>query len=106
MLAVEQICGRNLVLDYEVKAIDGKVKSTKLLEWSLESEKDAQKRHLDDEEFTLQIDRSLAKHRALKSQWYYPILKETYNPFIFFFRITVQAICNALVRWSYHWTGV
>jgi hypothetical protein len=106
MLAVEQICGRNLVLDYEVKAIDGKVKSTKLLEWSLESEKDAQKRHLDDEEFTLQIDRSIAKHRALKSQWYYPILKETYNPFIFFFRITVQAICNALVRWSYRWTGV
>jgi len=106
MLAVEQIGGRNLTLDYEVKAIDGKVKSTKLLEWSLESKKDAQKRKQDDDEFLLQMDKSIAKHRELKSKWYYPILKETYNPFIFFSRLTVQAACNSIVRWSYRWTGV
>jgi hypothetical protein len=84
MLAVEKIDGRSLALDYEVKVIDGKVKSTKLLEWSLESKKDAQKRKQDDDEFLLQMDRSIAKHRELKSRWYYPIIKETYNPFIFF----------------------
>jgi len=106
MLAVEKIDGRSLALDYEVKVIDGKVKSTKLLEWSLESKKDAQKRKQDDDEFLLQMDRSIAKHRELKSRWYYPIIKETYNPFIFFLRITVQAICNALIRWSYRWSGV
>jgi hypothetical protein len=106
MLAVEEIGGRRLFLDYEVKAIDGKVKSTKLLEFSLESEKDAQKRKQDDKEFVLQTDRVMAKHRELKSKWYYPILKETYNPFIFFSRLTVQAACNSIVRWSYRWTGV
>lgn len=106
MLAVELIDGRSLVLDYEVKAIDGKVKSTKLLEWSIEPRKDAQKRQQNDEEFKLQTDKAMAKHRAFKSQWYYPIIKETYNPFIFFLRITVQAICNALIRWSYRWRGV
>ena len=106
MLAVEEIGGRRLFLDYEVKAIDGKVKSTKLLEFSLESEKDAQKRKQDDKEFVLQTDRVMAKHRELKSKWYYPILKETYNPFIFFSRLTIQAACNSIVRWSYRWTGV
>ena len=106
ILAVEQIGGRNLVLNYEVKVIDGKIKSTKLLEWSLEAEKDAQKRRSDNEEFTLQIDRTFAKRRALRSKWYYPIIKEIYNPFIFFSRLAVQYICNALIRWSYRWLSV
>ena len=106
MLAVEKIDGRSLALDYEVKVIDGKVKSTKLLEWSLESKEDAQKRKQDDDEFLLQMDKSIAKHRELKSKWYYPILKETYNPFIFFSRLTAQSICNSIIRWSYRWTGV
>ena len=106
MLAVEEISGRNLTLDYEVKVIDGKVKSTKLLKWSLESEKDARERKQDSDEFLLQMDRSIAKHRELKSKWYYPILKETYNPFIFFSRLIAQAICNSIIRWSYRWTGV
>ena len=106
MLAVEEVGGRSLLLDYEVTVIDGKVKSTKLLEWSLESEEDAQKRKQDNDEFVLQTDRALAKHRELKSKWYYPVLKETYNPFIFFSRLTAQTICNSIIRWSYRWTGV
>jgi hypothetical protein len=106
MLAVEDIGGRSLTLDYEVKVIDGKVKSTKLLEWSLESEKDAQKRKQDNDEFLLQMDKSINKHRELRSKWYYPVLKETYNPFIFFSRLTVQVICNSVIRWSYRWHGV
>jgi len=106
MLAVEDIGGRSLTLDYEVKVIDGKVKSTKLLVWSLESEKDAQKRKQDNDEFLLQMDKTINKRRELRSKWYYPILKETYNPFIFFSRLAVQSTCNALIRWSYRWLGV
>jgi hypothetical protein len=106
MLAVEDIGGRSLTLDYEVKVIDGKVKSTKLLEWSLESEKDAQKRKQDNDEFLLQMDKTINKRRELRSKWYYPIIKETYNPFIFFSRLAVQSICNTLVRWSYRWLSV
>ena len=106
MLAVEEVGGRNLVLDYEVKVIDGKVKSTKLIEWSLESEKDALKRKQDNDEFLLQTDKEFAKRRELRSKWYYSILRETYNPFIFFSRLAVQALCNALIRCSYRWYGV
>jgi len=106
MLAVEDIGGRSLTLDYEVKVIDGKVKSTKLLEWSLESEKDAQKRKQGNDEFLLQMDKTINKRRELRSKWYYPIIKETYNPFIFFSRLAVQSICNTLVRWSYRWLSV
>jgi hypothetical protein len=106
MLAVEEVGGRNLVLDYEVRVIDGKVKSTKLLEWSLESEKDAQKRKQDNDEFLLQMDKTINKRRELRSKWYYPIIKETYNPFIYFSRLIAQAICNSIIRWSYRWTGV
>ena len=106
MLAVEEVGGRSLVLDYDVKVIDGKVKSTKLVEWSLESEKDAQKRKQDNDEFVLQTDKKFAKRRELRSKWYYSILRETYNPFIFFTRLIVQSLCNALIRWSYRWYGV
>ena len=106
MLAVEEVGGRSLVLDYDVKVIDGKVKSTKLVEWSLESEKDAQKRKQDNDEFVLQTDKKFAKRRELRSKWYYSILRETYNPFIFFSRLIVQSLCNALIRWSYRWYGV
>jgi len=106
MLAVEDIGGRSLTLDYEVKVIDGKVKSTKLLEWSLESEEDAQKRKQDNDEFLLQMDKTINKRRELRSKWYYPIIKETYNPCIYFSRLIAQAICNSIIRWSYRWTGV
>lgn len=106
MLAVEEIDGRSLTLDYEVKVIDGKVKSTKLLEWSLESEKDAQKRKQDDAKFKKNMEISFAARRAFQSKWYYPILKETVNPAIFFTRILVQKACNKIITWSYRWHGV
>jgi len=106
MLSVDEIGGRSLSLDYEVKAVEGKVKSVKLFKWELESEKEAAKRHKRDSEFKQKMDESFAKHRKFRSNWYYPILKEIYNPAVFFTKISLQAICNALIRWSYRWHGV
>jgi hypothetical protein len=106
MLAIEDINGRRLMLDYEVKIIDGKVKSTKLLEWSIESEEDTLKRQQDDMEFKKNMELSFAARRSFQSKWYYPVLKETVNPAVFFARILVQKACNKIVTWSYRWHGV
>jgi len=106
MLSYDEIGGRYLTLDYEVKVIEGKVKSVKLLRWDIESEKQALQRRKSDEEFKLKMDESFLRRKEFQARWYYPILKEIYNPSVFFFRITVQAICNALIKKSYHWTGV
>ena len=106
MLSYDEIGGRNLTLDYEVKTESGKVKSIKLLRWELESQADANKRHKSDAEFKAKMDESFKKNKEFKSKWYYPILRETYTPLVFFVRLSVQAICNKLIRWSYRWSGV
>jgi len=106
MLAVEEVGGRSLVLDYVVKVVDGKVKSVKLGEWSIESEEKANQRHKDDAEFKKNMEISFAARRSFQSKWYYPVLKEIVNPVIFLIRILVQKICNKIVTWSYSWHGV
>jgi len=106
MLSYDEVGGRYISLDYEVKAVEGKVKSIKLLEWSIESEKESLNRHKENKMFNEKRDASFAKRKAFQSKWYYPILKEVYNPFLFFSKLVVQNICNILVRWSYRWTGV
>lgn len=106
MLSFDEVGGKYLTLDYEVKVVEGKVKSIKLLRWEIESDKDSKQRHKDNEEFKNNAAKELKARNELHSKWYYSIIKETYNPFIFFSRLTVQAICNVLVRWSYRWTGV
>lgn len=106
MLSYDEIGGRNLSLDYEVKVIEGKVKSIKLAECNLESVKDAEQRHKEDLEFKAKMEESFRKNNEFKSKWYYPILRETVNPTIFFSRIIVQAVCNLLIKWSYRWHGV
>jgi len=106
MLSYDEIGGRYVSLDYEVKAVEGKVKSVKLLEWSIESEKESLNRHKENKIFDEKRDASFAKRREFHSKWYYPLIKEIYNPFLFFSRKAVQSICNTLVKWSYRWTGV
>jgi len=106
MLSYDEVGGRYISLDYEVKAIEGKVKSVKLLEWSIESEKESLNRHKENKLFDEKRDASFAKRREFQSRWYYPVIREIYNPFLFFTKLAVQNICNTLVRWSYRWTGV
>ena len=106
MLSYEEVGGRNLSLDYEVKVVEGKVKSVKLLSWELESVKEASERKKSDLEFKAKMDESFRKNNEFKSKWYYPVLRETINPLIFFTRIFVQAFCHLLIKWSYRWHGV
>lgn len=102
----KEVAGRYVDVRYTVKAIHGKVASIKLNEWSIESEKEASVRKKNDENFKIKMDETIAQRNSFHSKWYYPVIKETYNPLVFFFKITVQHICNKLVAWSYRWTGV
>ena len=106
MLSLDEVNGKYLTLDYEVKVVEGKVKSTKLLRWEIESDKDAEQRHKDNDEFKLKASQEIKKNRIFKAKWYYPVLRETYNPLVFFSRIAIQAACNAIVKWTYRWHGV
>ena len=102
----DQVGGRYIDLEYEIKAIDGKVKSTKLIRSSIESEQSSANRKQQDIEFKAKWEQEIAQRKELHSQWYYPIIKEIYNPFVFFTRLAVQKICNKIITCSYRWTGV
>jgi hypothetical protein len=106
MYTYTEVAGRYLNISYNVTAADGKIKSIKLGEWGIESEEKANERHVDDAEFKKNMEISFAARRAFQSKWYYPILKETVNPAIFFARILVQKACNKIITWSYRWHGV
>ena len=106
MYCSEQVNGRYLSIDYTVTVIKGKVKSIVYLKHDLESEKTAKARHDEDTQFTLKMDKSFAAHRLLKSRWYYPVLKETWNPTIFFTKLLVQKICAKIINCTHRWYGV
>jgi len=102
----DEIGGRYVELEYQIKAVDGKVKSAKLIKSSIESEQSSLDRKQRDIEFKAKMDQEIIQRKELHSQWYYPIIKEIYNPFVFFLRLAVQKICNKIVTWSYRWTGI
>jgi hypothetical protein len=106
MYGGEQIAGRYLSIEYTVTVIKGKVKSIVYLKHDLESEKAAKTRNALDAQFTLKMDANINAYRQLKSRWYYPVLKETLNPVIFFAKLLVQKLCSKVVTWSYRWHGV
>jgi hypothetical protein len=106
MYGGEQIAGRYLSIEYTVTVVKGKVKSIVYLKHDLESEKHAKARNAQDAQFTLKMDASINAYRQLKSRWYYPVLKETLNPAIFFTRLLVQKICGKVMHCSSRWHGV
>jgi hypothetical protein len=106
MYCGEQIAGRYLSIDYKVTVVKGKVKSIVYMQHDLESEKAAKARNAQSARFTLKMEQDFAAHRQLKSRWYYPVLRETVNPAIFFTRLLVQKICGKVMHYSSRWHGV
>ena len=106
MYCSEQVAGRYLSIDFTVTVIKGKVKSIVYLKHDLESEKDAKHRSALDAQFTVRMNQNFAAHKQLRSRWYYPLLKETMNPAIFFTRLLLQKVCSKIITWSHRWHGV
>ena len=101
-----EVLSRYVDVTLEVKAVDGKVQKISLKDSSIESLKDSKERIQRQKQFEANLAQSLAKNKEFKSKWYYPIIKETYNPFVFFATKLAQALCNYILKLTYRWRGV
>lgn len=101
-----ELQGRYVDVEYSASVINGKVKAVRLVKSNLEPEAVARKRKANDVAFFNKLQEDSAKRAIFTSKWYYPILRETYNPVVFFAKLFVQWACNKIVLWSYKWHGV
>lgn len=102
----DNIAGRHVSLDYLITATNGKVTRAKLISWEIESELSAAKREKADAVWKARFDEEARVHAEFRSKWYYPILKETYNPFVFFSKKIIISICNRIMRATNFWSGI
>lgn len=100
------INGRYLDVEYKAEAVNGKVKSVILLKSELESEADSRKRRAANEEFDKKMIATVEARRRFVEKWYYPLLKEVYNPFVFFGKKAIQYFCTKLINWTYRWHSI
>lgn len=101
-----EINKRYVSLDYSLKFVDGVLKSHSLNNWEIEDEEKANVRHKENDAFKIKMDENFARRKEFTSNWYYPVLKEIYNPIVFFGKMAVQHICNKIITWSYRWNGI
>ena len=101
-----EIVNRYIDVGFEVTAVKGKVVKISLSNAKIEPEKDARARHKNNEEFDKKMASDFEKRRIFKSKWYYPVLKEVYNPFVFFSSKAIQGICSWIIKQTYRWHGV
>lgn len=104
--AYYEVGGRYISLDYQVIAVDGKCKKINLTGCEIETEQKAKERRDNDAIWVRQIKEDSAKRREFHAKWYYPALKELYNPFVFFSKRAIQKICNSIVNLTFKWHGV
>jgi len=97
----EEIGGKYVEIELEITVIKGKVEKIKHIKSSIESDKEAKNRRERDEEFKQEIASSEAFYDKLHSSWYYPIIREIYNPLAFFSQKILHSLGNSLVRISF-----
>ena len=102
----EEIAGRYLDIEYKAQAVAGKVKKIELVKYEIESVAAANKRKADREVFDKKMQESFEARKRFTATWYYPVLREVYNPIVFAARSTVQWVCQKIITWSYRWRGV
>lgn len=102
----DEVNGRYVEVDYCAKVIDGKIKSITLVKAELEPENAAKKRVAERIQFDKKLEESFKLRRDFISKWYYPVLREIYNPFILFSRLSVQWLCNRILKATYKWHGI
>lgn len=102
----EQVGGRYIELSYDVQIVNGKVKKITLKRSEVESVKEAEERKARNEEWDINMKKKFEARNKFVSKWYYPFIKETYNPTIFFLRLALQGIASKLTKLSYRLNGV
>ena len=106
MYSYKEISERYLDISFEVKIVNGKVKSITQTSATIESILEAKKRKARNQEFENNMKEQFVRHNEFVSKWYYPILKETINPLLFFTRLAIQNICQKIISWTYCWKSL
>ena len=101
-----EIASRMVEIEYELKIVEGKVKSHKLIKFDLESKADSINRIEEKKKQDKEFDDMLEKRRIFKSKWYYPLVRETYNPFVYFTSLAVRKLCEKITSRINRWHGV
>lgn len=101
-----EINGRYVEASFNIEAIKGRVNKIKLNQCSLEPLKEANLRKAEDKIFKEKLALTFEKNKEFKARWYYPVLKELYNPLVFFASKSIQAVCNYIVKQTHRWHGV
>lgn len=101
-----EIDNRSVWIEATLVSNNGKIVSIKTDKIEIESVKDSIERKKQDNIFKQNMEKAFEKRRLFTSKWYYPLLKEIYNPFVFFSSKLVQYVCNKLVTLSYRWHGI
>lgn len=101
-----EIDNRSVWIEATLVSNNGKIVSIKTNKIEIESVKDSIERKKHDNIFKQNMEKAFAKRRLFTSKWYYPLLKEIYNPFVFFSSKLIQYVCNKLVTLSYRWHGI
>jgi len=99
----EEIGGGYVSLDYQITVNNGKVTKAVLTDWKIESEKEAYRRKKRDQEWKQQTDKEYERQQTFRAKWYYPALRETYNPVVFFGQKLLRLAGNSLIKLSLHW---
>jgi hypothetical protein len=98
-----EIGGRYVELEYELKIIDGKVKSHKLLQFTLEDKKEAQQRKEQRAELDAKWDLEHAQRRAFQAKWYYPVFREVVNPLIYLAGALTRRLAEKISSNTHRW---
>jgi len=104
--SLDEINERYLELDLNVTAVNGKATKIDLVKSSIESESKSRERHKNDQEFQLKMQKNFEARRKFTSKWYYPILKEVYNPVVFFTRESLNFLIGKLNIVLIRWRGI
>ena len=102
----KEINQRYLDISFKVKIVEGKVKSIKQHTATIESIAESRKRKARNQEFDTNMQKQFARRKEFISKWYYPALKEIWNPAVFFTRLIIQKICQRIISWTYRWKSI
>jgi hypothetical protein len=98
-----EIGGRYVELEYELKIVDGKVKSHKLLQFNLEDEKEANERREQSAQRDKEWDLVHARRRDFQSRWYYPLFREVVNPLIYLAASLTRKLAEKVSSNTHRW---
>lgn len=100
--AYDLVGDRYMSLEYELKIVDGQLVSHQQLMLEYETDQQVKERYEREKQQDEKLNRLSQQRKKLLKQWYYPFLKQIYNPLVFFLRLGLQQSGNVLAKTANH----